>query len=213
MLRVVALAACLPLLAIASAAAQTPGSSGIAGKGFSPIQGVGPKPTEREAPPPGLPGSTPRATAAPLEGPLDVPPTEALFEAINRGDIATARDALNRGADIYGRNVLGMTPLDLSVDLSRNDITFLLLSMRSQASVSGPENAQPGNGIPPGGAGRGGKKVLAAGKSKSRPKVGPVPMQAAITSPAKPPSVRYASVPSAPVPQAGFLGFGAGASP
>jgi hypothetical protein len=58
-------------------------------------------------------------------------PTEALFDAINRGDIATARDAISRGADLHGHNVLGMTPLELSVDLGRNDISFMLLSMRA----------------------------------------------------------------------------------
>ena len=57
-------------------------------------------------------------------------PTEALFDAINRGDIGTARDAISRGADLHGHNVLGMTPLELSVDLGRNDISFMLLSMR-----------------------------------------------------------------------------------
>ena len=32
----------------------------------------------------------------------DLQPTDALFDAINRGDIAAARDALNRGADLNG---------------------------------------------------------------------------------------------------------------
>ena len=58
-------------------------------------------------------------------------PTDALFDAINRGDIATARDAISRGADLQGQNILGMTPLELSIDLGRNDISFLLLSMRA----------------------------------------------------------------------------------
>ena len=58
-------------------------------------------------------------------------PTDALFDAINRGDIATARDAISRGADLQGQNILGMTPLELSVDLGRNDISFMLLSMRA----------------------------------------------------------------------------------
>ena len=58
-------------------------------------------------------------------------PNEALFDAINRGDIGAARDAISRGADLQGHNILGMTPLELSVDLGRNDISFLLLSMRA----------------------------------------------------------------------------------
>ena len=74
-------------------------------------------------------------------------PTAALFDAINRGDIIAARDALNRGADLNAQNVLGMTPIDLSVDLGRNDITFLLLSMRSGSDQAGAETgrrARPG---------------------------------------------------------------------
>ncbi len=42
-----------------------------------------------------------------------------------------ARDAISRGADLNGHNILGMIPMELSVDLGRNDISFLLLSMRS----------------------------------------------------------------------------------
>ena len=44
-------------------------------------------------------------------------PNDALFDAINRGDIAAARDAISRGADLGARNILGMTPMELSVDL------------------------------------------------------------------------------------------------
>ena len=36
----------------------------------------------------------------------------------------------NRGADFDATNVLGLTPIDLSVDLGRNDITMFLLSLR-----------------------------------------------------------------------------------
>ena len=88
--------------------------------------------------PDAVPGDKARAPAAPstrVAG--DMQPTDALFDAINRGDIATARDALNRGADLNGVNVLGMTPMELSVDLGRNDISFLLLSMRGEDSGRG----------------------------------------------------------------------------
>jgi hypothetical protein len=99
----------------------------------------GPKP----AAPPALPGSrvekTEPAPAAP--GAADLPPTEALFDAINRGDMLSARDAINRGADLNGHNVLGLSPLDLSVDLGRNEITFLLLSLRTPDTGSGPPGA------------------------------------------------------------------------
>jgi hypothetical protein len=72
-------------------------------------------------------------------------PTDALFDAINRGDIGTARDAISRGADLHGHNVLGMTPLELSVDLGRNDISFMLLSMRArrQQQRSRPRRSRP----------------------------------------------------------------------
>ena len=46
-------------------------------------------------------------------------------------------DAISRGADLRGHNLLGMTPIELSIDLGRNDISFMLLSMR------GGEDGQP----------------------------------------------------------------------
>lgn len=57
-------------------------------------------------------------------------PTQSLFEAINVGNLYAAQDALNRGADLHATNVLGQTPLEMSIDLNRDRITFLLLSMR-----------------------------------------------------------------------------------
>lgn len=86
---------------------------------------------QKTAPPPALPGAASTGAAAqPSRSPSDMEPTDALFDAINRGDIGAARDAISRGADLRGQNVLGMTPLELSVDLGRNDISFMLLSMR-----------------------------------------------------------------------------------
>ena len=81
-------------------------------------------------PPAGLPGaqSNPGTAAPSAKPPAMMDPTDALFDAINRGDIGAARDAVTRGADLGGHNLLGMTPIQLSVDLARNDITFLLLS-------------------------------------------------------------------------------------
>ncbi|MCT6879702.1 MAG: hypothetical protein M3Z67_04365 [Commensalibacter sp.] len=60
----------------------------------------------------------------------DTNPTQSLFNAINAGRLNEAKDALNRGADLRAKNVLGQTPLDMSIDLNRDRITFLLLSMR-----------------------------------------------------------------------------------
>jgi hypothetical protein len=88
--------------------------------------------------PSAIPGAKAREPVAPPTRSMsDMHPTDALFDAINRGDIASARDALNRGADLNGVNVLGMTPMELSVDLGRNDISFLLLSMRGEDSGRG----------------------------------------------------------------------------
>jgi hypothetical protein len=128
------------LLALAHpAAAQVgggaaPGLSGPAPSG-RPGQGGGgdekkdDKPLE---PPPSIPGAAPNPDAViPADkSAAEMLPNEALFDAITRGDIASARDALNRGAQLDAHNVLGQTPTEASIDLNRNDITFLLLSMR-----------------------------------------------------------------------------------
>ena len=86
-----------------------------------------------EAPPASIPGAQPDADAVVIPSDkvaAEMSPNDALFDAINRGDLAAAKDALNRGAQLDSHNVLGQTPTDAAIDLSRNDITFLLLSMR-----------------------------------------------------------------------------------
>jgi hypothetical protein len=150
----------------------------------------------REVQPDAVPGAKARQPAAPATRALtDMPPTEALFDAINRGDIASARDALNRGADLNGVSVLGMTPMELSVDLGRNDITFLLLSMRGEDR------------------GRGSRSV-----ARSAPADAPLPKaaQAKRSAPAKPAPVAakqvatpklFANDGGTPMPSVGFLGF------
>jgi ankyrin repeat protein len=80
------------------------------------------------------PAAVPGAVSSEDEGGhanTDLNPTAALFDAINRGSLGAAKEALNRGADMEGHNVLGQTPLDMAIDLNRNDITFLLLSLRT----------------------------------------------------------------------------------
>ena len=87
--------------------------------------------------PPVLPGTkVAPEPAAPGESTTTLAPTDALFDAINRGDLPAARDAVNRGAELTASNVLGLTPLELSVDLGRNDISFMLLSMRDEDASS-----------------------------------------------------------------------------
>ncbi|WP_308720414.1 ankyrin repeat domain-containing protein [Komagataeibacter xylinus] len=82
------------------------------------------------APPAALPGAESREEEHGHAN-SDMNPTNALFDAINRGSLGAAKEALNRGADMTAQNQLGQTPLDMAIDLNRNDITFLLLSMRT----------------------------------------------------------------------------------
>ena len=84
-----------------------------------------------KAPPPAIPGAVSSGTPAPaLKSVADMSPNDALFDAINRGDAGGARDAMNRGAQLDAKNVLGQTPLDAAIEANRNDITFMLLSLR-----------------------------------------------------------------------------------
>ena len=155
------------------------------------------------APPAAIPGARarPGSVAPASRTAADLPPTEALFDAINRGDIATARDAVNRGADLDGTNVLGLTPLELSVDLSRNDITFMLLSMRGGDDGSrsaGPPSQTAANHAPP----------PAAAPRRRTPHI---EVQKVASQDAPPPAHQtaalYAGNGGSPVPSAGFLGF------
>jgi hypothetical protein len=139
---------------------------------------------------PGARGSQP-APAAAERAPADMAPNEALFDAVNRGDIAAARDALGRGADVESRNILGLTALELAIDLGRNDLTFLLLSMRGASSA--PPPAAPA-------ANRPAPRQAAAAPAPARIAAAPAP-QAPRPRPAN-------ADPGTPVPQAGFLGFG-----
>jgi hypothetical protein len=152
--------------------------------------------------PDAVPGAKARTPAAPsTHAPTDLQPTDALFDAINRGDIAAARDALNRGADMNGVNVLGMTPMELSVDLGRNDISFLLLSMRGEDPGRGSSTV--GSGLAEGSArGQAGAK---AAKTAARPNT-VAPNNPVVARPLAKPKV-FASDGGSPLPSAGFLGF------
>jgi hypothetical protein len=154
--------------------------------------------TQSQPLPPAVPGSKPNEPdAAPAEkANLDMPPTDALFDSINRGDLASAKDALGRGADLDGRNILGMTPLELSVDLGRNDISFLLLSLR------GSDSAAPS---------RTSTTPLPSAKDARTARIKPpatLPRDAAIAAPPPRAAQLFAGSGGTPVPQAGFLGFG-----
>jgi len=149
-----------------------------------------------EAPPDALPGAAARSDrVAPAQGPAIVDPTEALFDAINRGDLASAKDAIDRGADLDGHSVLGMTPLDQSVDLGRNDITFLLLSLRNgdtKLTRRTPAATTAATAKPARGQANAAARAPAASPAKQ-------------TAPAAP--RLFAGDGGTPNPSAGFLGF------
>ena len=210
---------CLPALAIGVTLGMFVTSAAWAqgmGMGNSPVSSVGrsnraaaaqDKPPEPA--PDAIPGASPRAPAAPASKTVgDLSPTDALFDAINRGDIAAARDALNRGADLNGVNILGMTPMELSVDLSRNDISFLLLSMRGEDSDRGSRPAAHDTPTfwTSGKTAQAGKprqfgKQTAAGKAVAGKRNAPVAARPAATS------KQFANDGGTPLPSAGFLGF------
>ena len=142
-----------PVLLLASPALAQVGPSlgGAGGYGGSGLQGSrsglparthdeddqDAKKAEKPAtPPPSIPGAQPDADAVVIPSDkvaAEMAPNDALFDAVNRGDLAAAKDALNRGAQLDAHNVLGQTAIDAAIDLNHNDITFLLLSMRGSA--------------------------------------------------------------------------------
>ena len=192
----VTLAVLLPGVALAQM--PSPGRNGFQPQ-FQPKE----KNTQREVPPPALPGAASNPDTDTTKGaPIDLPPTEALFDSINRGDMLEARDALARGADLQAPNVLGMTPIELSVDLGRNDITFLLLSYRGGGATPIPPSAVAADTTPPvKPLRRAGKPTTVAAARVAGPRV---------TTSARP-NMTASGTPGVPVPQAGFLGFGGSA--
>jgi len=166
----------------------TPGAGSIATGGAGARSAPPPRPAEPAA----LPGARSKTSPAPLvKPPSEMGPTEALFDAVNRGDAGAARDATSRGADLNARNILGLTALELAVDLGQNDIAFLLLSLRDAAPAPRPGSRQATpTASPPSGATR-----------------RPAPARTAVVAPAAN-QRQYQSDGGAPVPNAGFLGFG-----
>jgi hypothetical protein len=194
------------LTMLAAPAAWSQDILGVGGAGGQANRAAAAQKTPVVKPADALPGATARAPAAPATKTVgDLQPNDALFDAINRGDIAAARDALNRGADLDATNVLGMTPMELSVDLSRNDITFLLLSMRGEDSgrgsrALGRDTASSGKTAPP-------SKTALSGKPAPSRRAAPARAIASAPAAVRSPS-RYANDGGTPLPNAGFLGFG-----
>ncbi len=186
------------LLAVSPADAQLV-SSGSATAGAS-RRTVNPFPAT-PAPPPALPGARSGAAAAAQRAPTDMAPNEAMFDGVNRGDIAAVRDAISRGADLNAVNVLGITATDLAVDLGRNDISFLLLSMRGAIAPRGAQT-RAANQPAPASTARSAPRAQAASVPPARPSS----REAAVSRP-----VAYSGG-DTPAPSAGFLGFATGGS-
>ncbi|MBL6076540.1 ankyrin repeat domain-containing protein [Belnapia sp. T18] len=187
--------AALFALPIPEAAAQF-GRGGRAG-------GLTDAPTEASRPPPAaLPGLQYRRAPEPI--PADpgqnLGPNAALFDAINRGDIAAAREAVGRGADIGSRNVLGLSPIDAAVDQGRSEILFFLLSVRGSSGSQGAP-LPPTEPVTPAVAPRPAPRRNAA-PAAERPVANPVQR---VANPRL-----WAGDGGSPNPAIGFLGFDAG---
>ena len=177
-----ALAFALAIAGAPAAWAATTGPTMPGGLGSSSVGGPG---ESEGAAPSAVPGT--HAGSAPVADPekpiSEMTPNEALFDAINRGDLAFAQDAVRRGADLSARNVLGMSPLELSIDLDRDKITFLLLALRETDAAPRP------------------RPVVKASARQVLPAAKPVAKPVAAVKPVSPAN------PGTPDPQAGFLGF------
>jgi ankyrin repeat protein len=164
------------------------------------------RPQQQQAPTvgaaPALPGLAVRRAPGPATATVDptsLSPNAALFDAIARGDLGGARDAVGRGASIEARNPLGLTPLDAAVDHGRNDIVFYLLSTRDMSR--GPVVSEPASA----------QRAPQPAPAAPRPAPRPAPQREAAPAPAVPRSAElWAGNGGAARPDAGFLGFDAG---
>ncbi len=200
-------AACVLGFSMGTAHAQTSATEELGRKPI--VSGTGERKAPRNEQPPALPGTQiNRDRVIPAEhAASDMPPTEALFDAVNRGDVAAARDAIARGADFNGRNALGMTPLDESIDLARNDITFMLLSLRG--AFGEPSSAPQVMTRPAAKATAKPAQPVAAQKVATAPVPAPKPeMRSAAPSPAITGQMAGPASTGTPDAKSGFLGFG-----
>lgn len=185
--------------ALAQLAPGGGGGTGNLGTGMGAATPT-PRPVTPDIAPPALPGAgnvQGIATAPKLKKINTGDPTTDLFTAINRGNYADAQDAISRGADLTAHNPLGETPLDLSIALNQNSITFMLLSARNEGDAGPPVKA-----------------ASQAVGHKPVAKLHPIPAKAMETEPAAAaPQPRAKSVPVAsgnagqPNVSVGFLGF------
>ncbi|MFN6953394.1 MAG: hypothetical protein ACK4PG_01225 [Acetobacteraceae bacterium] len=146
---------------------------------------------QQQQAPAALPGTAGRVPAPVIPrdpAAVNLSPNAALFDAINRNDLAAARDAVARGASLQARNMLGLTPIDAAVDQGRSEIAFFLL----QARATEGRRAEPPPEPPA-------RRAAAA----------PAPrIVAAPARPAEPQRPRlFANDGGAAQPEIGFLGF------
>jgi hypothetical protein len=201
----------------AQAALPAPTSVGPVVKGGS---GIGPAQPSA----PGLPGARPAPVVN--KGAINadlLSPNDELFDAIDRGDTSAARDAIARGAALDATNAVGQTPIDESVSLGRNEITFLLVTLL-HAGGSNITDAQGPMAMPPpntlGLSNKDERAVstpvsffgsqLSAGNTRRKTHSYASAAETATAAPAPAPS--YADTTGAPVPSAGFVGFGSSSS-
>ncbi len=204
----------LPLAALALGllAGSLPPGSAIAQMSPTSPRGApfAPNVQQNNRPPPAaLPGLVGRQAPQPIPGDptRTLSPNGALFDAINRGDLAAAREAVARGADLGARNVLGLTPLDAAVDQGRNEIMFYLLSVRGAAYGSRGGPVDDGAPVRPSRQPREPRQV------RREPAPAPEPRSAAPARPAPAQNPRlWANDGGSANPDRGFLGFDAGRS-
>ncbi len=182
---------------LASAVAQSRDEDDAAASAASSAAAAAAK-KKKLAVPRALPGSHIDASdPAPLERPpSEMKPNEALFDGVNRGDAAAVREALARGAELETPNMLGQTATELSIDLGRNDITFLLLSMRGAIGRPAARTATNVTSAP----------IAAKPAPIAKPVAVAAPRPVAAPAPVAPKP--FVNNPGTPAPQSGFLGFG-----
>lgn len=151
-----------------------------------------------KAPPPAIPGAVSSGEAAPpTKNAAEMSPNDALFDAINRGDSAGARDAISRGAQLDSRNVLGQTPTDAAIEANRNDITFMLLSLRGAVSGGRPHVMRASERMPAK------PSTALTAHDKRHPKIRPAAAHASSAVARE----QMAANPGTPNPAVGFNGF------
>ena len=149
----IALAAGFGLAAQSAFAQSAPGSGGTSPTGAIAAPQLQPKGTADAPLPPAVPGAGDQnlPTSQSVANQQSGDPTAELFTAINGNKYGLAQDAISRGADLNAQNSLGETPIDLSVALNRNSITFMLLAARNDSgddSSADSAGAAAGSSMP-----------------------------------------------------------------